>query len=83
MLPGAGVRILAGQPVTEWGEVKLHDNLLLKGDYHKAFRQRKSPLFLIFNSSCIGVNVNFKNQLITYNIYTPIIVITSEARRRS
>lgn len=29
MLPGAGVRILAVQPVLEWGKVDVHDNLLL------------------------------------------------------
>lgn len=29
LLPGAGARVLAGQPVVEWGEVR--DNLLLVG----------------------------------------------------
>lgn len=31
VLPSAGMRGLAGQPVVEWGEFGLHDDLLLVG----------------------------------------------------
>lgn len=31
LLPGAGARVLAGQPVVKWGEVEMYDNLLLVG----------------------------------------------------
>lgn len=43
MLPGAGVWILAGQPVLKWGKVEAHDNLLLVGlqEIIIAFRKAK------------------------------------------